>query len=481
MTENGVISAPIGVSDVGKTIGSGSTDVGTLCTHPNINIWARYKPVSYPKITVRRVGSSEEGYDAVFNAMTGLDFYNMSDDLMGVSQRNDDVCIKHAKPTGGASSPYRITDFVEYDHKAQAPISTEWTKAFYINQALNASINIYDRSSDEERKWISFDDVIKDINKTDSLAMADMRLCMAVFKVTNTAETPVHFFFSEKYGNGQSKWDVSTINPYLFLDPGNVGSTYKFVIMLCENFSALEDGEDNMSAEEMADYWENVNAWSLCWGGNVEDRKVLNLLDDWHKTEIVYQIYGSAAQIEREGSIQSGNNVSKLLCLRVMIPELLVGSDYTLNSSTQFRLKMRWRQGDSQADVFAYTDANGNDYFGISTEHLTSLTMPITNWVNVTSANTTIDGKDNTYYLDFPSNEFILVDKDMPQTEGVNSGIFIYFDWTAADEAGEDIVSIALDLYYRENTTSEEHLVRTMNIDVPVAFGSGIIGDGENI
>lgn len=43
---------------VGKTIGSSSRDVGTLCTHPNINRWSRKKPVrdSRPVVPFEEVG-----------------------------------------------------------------------------------------------------------------------------------------------------------------------------------------------------------------------------------------------------------------------------------------------------------------------------------------------------------------------------------------------------------------------------------------
>ena len=29
---------------VGNTLGSGSRDVGTLCSHPNVNMWSKRKP-----------------------------------------------------------------------------------------------------------------------------------------------------------------------------------------------------------------------------------------------------------------------------------------------------------------------------------------------------------------------------------------------------------------------------------------------------
>jgi hypothetical protein len=41
----GRITAPVSVHDVQVALGVGSGDVGTLCTHQNINVWARYRPI----------------------------------------------------------------------------------------------------------------------------------------------------------------------------------------------------------------------------------------------------------------------------------------------------------------------------------------------------------------------------------------------------------------------------------------------------
>lgn len=40
----------ISTSLVRKTIGAESNDVGTLCTHPNINMMAINKPTKYPEV-----------------------------------------------------------------------------------------------------------------------------------------------------------------------------------------------------------------------------------------------------------------------------------------------------------------------------------------------------------------------------------------------------------------------------------------------
>lgn len=90
---------------VGQTLGSGSRDVGTLCTHPNINKWSKWKPVRSNKV----------------KGLTVTDMENLSSGL----SRLDMYEVVYLKPTGGASSPYRLGDFRNYNHAAIPPVNIE--------------------------------------------------------------------------------------------------------------------------------------------------------------------------------------------------------------------------------------------------------------------------------------------------------------------------------------------------------------------
>ena len=46
----GIITAPVSMNDIQRALGVASTDLGTLCSHANINKWAKYKPVRTPVI-----------------------------------------------------------------------------------------------------------------------------------------------------------------------------------------------------------------------------------------------------------------------------------------------------------------------------------------------------------------------------------------------------------------------------------------------
>ena len=98
----------ISTSLVANTIGAGSNDVGTLCTHPNINKWSKWKPVRSNKVT----------------GLTVTDIENLSSGL----SRLDMYEVVYLKPTGDASSPYRLGDFRNYNHSATQPVHVEILK-----------------------------------------------------------------------------------------------------------------------------------------------------------------------------------------------------------------------------------------------------------------------------------------------------------------------------------------------------------------
>ncbi len=50
-TNKGIITKPVSVADVQKTLGVTVNSVGGLCTSDAINKWAKYKPVSRSKLT----------------------------------------------------------------------------------------------------------------------------------------------------------------------------------------------------------------------------------------------------------------------------------------------------------------------------------------------------------------------------------------------------------------------------------------------
>lgn len=115
----------ISVSLVNDEIGAGSSDVGTLCTHPNINKWSKWKPIRSNKVVGLTLTDLQ-------NANFGLSIPYFSSLSLLMSAYYD-------LPGGGAdwgynrprglnyNEPYRLGDFRNYEEDAVAPIMGGYT------------------------------------------------------------------------------------------------------------------------------------------------------------------------------------------------------------------------------------------------------------------------------------------------------------------------------------------------------------------
>lgn len=100
----------ITTSMVASAIGASTNDVGTLCSHPNVNKWSRWKPISLAKIT----GITESDLSSVKYGFTIPSANAAGSDTLSASWT-------YNKPTGGSTSPYRLGDFRNYQHSSEIP------------------------------------------------------------------------------------------------------------------------------------------------------------------------------------------------------------------------------------------------------------------------------------------------------------------------------------------------------------------------
>lgn len=106
---NGKITHPISIDDVKSVLGESSNDIATLCKSANINMFSRYKPVSYPKlfdVTDAERKSIGHGISPTTKTSTSLS----GEFIKQAAQLN----WNYTKPSGGSSSPYRLGDFNGY-------------------------------------------------------------------------------------------------------------------------------------------------------------------------------------------------------------------------------------------------------------------------------------------------------------------------------------------------------------------------------
>lgn len=152
-SETGIISAPVSIDDVKQALGESSNDLATLCKSENINIWSKYKPISckgeFKEYPIREdsdeiVTSSYSKYTCVvrcgmnipmdtyknlrynyggegfaINGCYNLYVDNIYGSYGGISADTTTIVSGKHFPKGGANSPYRLSDFRNYNSKAK--------------------------------------------------------------------------------------------------------------------------------------------------------------------------------------------------------------------------------------------------------------------------------------------------------------------------------------------------------------------------
>lgn len=119
---NNVITAPVSIYDVQRALGVSTNDVGRLCAHQNVNMWARYKPVkiAHPA-TIYTPSRRIVGYgleSIVANGQSFGTFFNaVKNMIVSTGNLGYKWGVKYNKPEGGTTSPYRLDDFANDDNR----------------------------------------------------------------------------------------------------------------------------------------------------------------------------------------------------------------------------------------------------------------------------------------------------------------------------------------------------------------------------
>lgn len=115
---NGILSAPVKLSEVQTCLNATDiTSLKELCNHSNINMWAKYKPVSHTSaggITSSERFSNGYGIDGVY-----YDVYSLSGREMMISDaKQGKFGWTYERPGDGIC---RLRDFEGYNHNAVFP------------------------------------------------------------------------------------------------------------------------------------------------------------------------------------------------------------------------------------------------------------------------------------------------------------------------------------------------------------------------
>ena len=138
----------VGIYDVQRALSTSRHDVGELCTHDNINMWARYKPetpvtglVTYGVQPITLQQRTLNGYS--IRALQNQQYGNLSSLVSDLRNGNARNPFTYMKPTGGASSPYRLTDFENYWHGAPCPITFPYNPTDQLAVTNTGALQLY--------------------------------------------------------------------------------------------------------------------------------------------------------------------------------------------------------------------------------------------------------------------------------------------------------------------------------------------------
>lgn len=124
-----LITAPVSIRNLQDCFGLGSSDLGTIITTANINMWARFKPVKLATvglITNAQRASVNHGI-VMPEPVTGS---SLTAGLIQDASANE---WAYDKPVGTSASPFRLADFANtisqgYYHAATPPIQINYPK-----------------------------------------------------------------------------------------------------------------------------------------------------------------------------------------------------------------------------------------------------------------------------------------------------------------------------------------------------------------
>lgn len=202
-SDSGIISAPVSIDDVKQALGESSNDLATLCKSENINIWSKYKPISckgefkeypiredsdeivtssyskftcvvrcgmnIPMDTYKNLRNNYGGEGFAINGCYKLYVDNIYGKNGGISAGTTTMVSGKHFPKGGANSPYRLSDFRNYNSKAKynrclTSLPQYNTVEVYYSSTLKFNCVLYMNTNADNNTNLTMDDIIPDLS-----------------------------------------------------------------------------------------------------------------------------------------------------------------------------------------------------------------------------------------------------------------------------------------------------------------------------
>lgn len=148
---NNKITAPVSIDDLKSLFGEPSGTLATLCKSSKINVWAKYKPTVYPSPFPDDWYKSKDGNYGL-NITVDNRVSSWSALVAEYSKANNGYSNIYIRPSGGATSPYRLGDFRGYNHKAKPEISDYLAATNYLEDSqisLSVAYNVVTADGDQ--------------------------------------------------------------------------------------------------------------------------------------------------------------------------------------------------------------------------------------------------------------------------------------------------------------------------------------------
>lgn len=149
---NNKITAPVSVDDVADCLGMNrSSTLADLCKSSKINVWAKYKPTVYPSPFPDDWYKSKDGNYGL-NITVDNRVSSWSALVAEYSKANNGYSNIYNRPSGDATSPYRLGDFRGYNHKAKPEISDYLAATNYLEDSqisLSVAYNVVTADGDQ--------------------------------------------------------------------------------------------------------------------------------------------------------------------------------------------------------------------------------------------------------------------------------------------------------------------------------------------
>lgn len=202
-SNTGIISAPVSIDDVKQALGESSNDLATLCKSENINIWSKYKPISckgefkeypiredseeivtssysrytcvvrcgmnIPMDTYKNLRNNYGGEGFAINGCYNLYVDNVYGRVGGIHGDTTTMVSGKHFPKGGANSPYRLSDFRNYNSKASGnrfltSLPQYNTVEVYYSSTLKFNCVLYMNTNVDNNTNLTMDDIITDLS-----------------------------------------------------------------------------------------------------------------------------------------------------------------------------------------------------------------------------------------------------------------------------------------------------------------------------